>query len=169
MVKMEQYALTKEQISDFRLWLYEEECSSGTVGKYLRDIREFLLWLGQNPVTKEAVSRWKEALQKNGLVPGTVNSKLSALNKLFGYLGWRDCRVKYLKIQHRLFRSSERELSREEYARLVQSAKESKRERLALLMETICATGIRVSELRYITVEGGNQAQGENPHDPAAG
>ena len=158
---MEQYALTKEQISDFHLWLYEEECSSGTVGKYLRDIREFLLWLGQNPVTKEAVSRWKETLQKNGLVPGTVNSKLSALNKLFGYLGWRDCRVKYLKIQHRLFRNSERELSREEYARLVQSAKESKRERLALLMETICATGIRVSELRYITVEAVRQGRAE--------
>lgn len=158
---MKQYALTKEQISDFRLWLYEEECSSGTVGKYLRDIRDFLLWLGQGPVTKEAVSRWKEALQKNGLVPGTVNSKLSALNKLFGYLGWQDCRVKYLKIQRRLFRNSERELSREEYTRLVQSAKESKRERLALLMETICATGIRVSELRYITVEAVRQRRAE--------
>lgn len=158
---MKQYALSKEQLSAFRRWLYEEECSSGTVGKYLRDIRDFLLWLGRNPITKEAVSQWKEKLQRSGIVPGTVNSKLSALNKLFGYLGWRDCRVKYLKIQRSLFRSSERELSREEYARLVKSAKESQRERLALLMETICATGIRVSELRYITVEAVRQGRAE--------
>lgn len=158
---MKQYALTKEQVFAFRRWLYEEECSSGTVGKYLRDIRDFLLWLGRNPITKEAVSQWKEKLQRSGIVPGTVNSKLSALNKLFGYLGWRDCRVKYLKIQRSLFRSSERELSREEYARLVKSAKESQRERLALLMETICATGIRVSELRYITVEAVRQGRAE--------
>lgn len=158
---MKQYALSKEQVFAFRRWLYEEECSSGTVGKYLRDIRDFLLWLGRNPITKEAVSQWKEKLQRSGIVPGTVNSKLSALNKLFGYLGWRDCRVKYLKIQRSLFRSSERELSREEYARLVKSAKESQRERLALLMETICATGIRVSELRYITVEAVRQGRAE--------
>ncbi len=158
---MKQYALTKEQVFAFRRWLYEEECSSGTVGKYLRDIRDFLLWLGRNPITKEAVSQWKEKLQRSGIVPGTVNSKLSALNKLFSYLGWRDCRVKYLKIQRSLFRSSERELSREEYARLVKSAKESQRERLALLMETICATGIRVSELRYITVEAVRQGRTE--------
>ncbi len=108
-----------------------------------------------------------------GLCPVTINAKLSALNGLFYFLGWEDCRVKFLKIQRRLFREERRELTRGEYDRLLETARSMGRERLALLMETICATGIRVSEVRYITVEAAQRGRAEislkrkNPHDPS--
>ena len=141
------------QLAAFRRWLLEEEREPATIEKYLREVRAFAAWLEGAPVTKEGATAWKARLTASGFQPGTVNGKLSALNKFFAFLGWPDCRVKYLKIQRRVFRSSERELSREEYARLLETARVLGRERLALLIETICATGIRVSELKYITVE----------------
>ena len=141
------------QLAAFRQWLLEEEREPATIEKYLREVRAFAAWLEGAPVTKEGATAWKACLTASGFQPGTVNGKLSALNKFFTFLGWPDCRVKYLKIQRRVFRSSERELSREEYARLLETARVLGRERLALLIETICATGIRVSELKYITVE----------------
>ena len=141
------------QLAAFRQWLLEEEREPATIEKYLREVRAFAAWLGGAPVTKEGATAWKARLTASGFQPGTVNGKLSALNKFFAFLGWPDCRVKYLKIQRRVFRSSERELSREEYARLLETARALGRERLALLIETICATGIRVSELKYITAE----------------
>ena len=141
------------QLAAFRQWLLEEEREPATIEKYLREVRAFAAWLGGAPVTKEGATAWKARLTASGFQPGTVNGKLSALNKFFAFLGWPDCRVKYLKIQRRVFRSSERELSREEYARLLETARVLGRERLALLIETICATGIRVSELKYITAE----------------
>ena len=141
------------QLAAFRQWLLEEEREPATIEKYLREVRAFAAWLGGAPVTKEGATAWKACLTASGFQSGTVNGKLSALNKFFAFLGWPDCRVKYLKIQRRVFRSSERELSREEYARLLETARVLGRERLALLIETICATGIRVSELKYITAE----------------
>jgi site-specific recombinase XerD len=141
------------QLAAFRRWLLEEEREPATIEKYLREVRAFAAWLEGAPVTKEGATAWKARLTASGFQPGTVNGKLSALNKFFAFLGWPDCRVKYLKIQRRVFRSSERELSREEYTRLLETARVLGRERLALLIETICATGIRVSELKYITVE----------------
>ena len=141
------------QLAAFRQWLLEEEREPATIEKYLREVRAFAAWLGGAPVTKEGATAWKACLTASGFQPGTVNGKLSALNKFFAFLGWSACRVKYLKIQRRVFRSSERELSREEYARLLETARTLGRERLALLIETICATGIRVSELKYITAE----------------
>ncbi len=95
---------------------------------------------------------WKNYLLASGHAPVTVNSMLAALNGLFRFWGW-DCRAKLLKIQRRIFRDADRELTRKEYERLVETAKASGKERLALLMETICGTGIRVSEVKYITVE----------------
>ena len=141
------------QLAAFRRWLLEEEREPATIEKYLREVRAFAAWLEGAPVTKEGATAWKARLTASGFQPGTVNGKLSALNKFFAFLGCPDCRVKYLKIQRRVFRSSERELSREEYTRLLETARTLGRERLALLIETICATGIRVSELKYITVE----------------
>ena len=96
-----------------------------------------------------------------GLRPRTVNAMLIALNRFFAFLGWQDCRVKLLKVQRRLFRSAEKDLSREEYLRLIETAQAEGKERLALLMETICATGIRVSEVQYITVEAARQGRAE--------
>ena len=99
------------------------------------------------------MGEWRGYLLKAGRKPVTINGKLSALNKFFTFLGWADCRTKYLKVQRKLFRSTEKQLSKQEYIRLMETAHSLRRERLALLMETICATGIRVSEVKYITAE----------------
>jgi len=147
------HIVTDTCVSEFQRYLIEDEREPATIEKYLRDVMAFADWIRGQPVCKEAVARWKEHLQKAGHQPVTVNGKLSALNKFFSFLGWDDCRVKYLKIQRRMFRNTEKELSKEEYVRLIDTAHSLGRERLALLMETICATGIRVSEVKYITVE----------------
>ncbi len=99
-------------------------------------------------IDKELTAAWKDHLKRSGLQPENVNSKLSALNKFFSFLGWDECRVKYLKIQHRLFRRADRDLMKEEYRKLFDTAVNLGKDRLALLMETICATGIRVSEVK---------------------
>ena len=153
--------LTLRQTADFSQHLRSEERSSGTVEKYLRDIRAFAAWLDGRPVTKEVVSDWKAHLLEERYAPVTINSMLAALNSLFRFLGWDDCRVKFLRVQRRLFQETSRELSRGDYDRLTASARELGRERLALLMETICATGIRVSEVRNITVETAEQGRVE--------
>lgn len=150
---MEIHILKEEKLAAFRLYLREEEREEGTIEKYLRDIRAFAVWAGDREVSKELTAKWKEHLKEEGFQPETVNGKLSALNKFLRFLGWEDCRVKYLKIQRRLFRSTEKELTKEEYVRLLETADVLGKTRLALLMETICATGIRVSEVKYITLE----------------
>ena len=149
------------QLTAFAAHLRAEERSPGTVGKYLRDVRTFAAWLGGRPVSKELAAAWKEHLLSQGYAPVTINSMLAAINSLFHFLGWDECRVKFLKVQRRLFRDAGRELTRPEYERLLAAARERGRERLALLMETICATGIRVSEVRYITVEAAQRGRAE--------
>lgn len=104
-------------------------------------------------VDKEAATGWKTWLVKQGYAAVTVNAMLSSLNGFFCFQGWKECRVKYLKIQRRTFRDQGRELTRAEYERLLEAAGKEGNVRLALLLETICATGIRVSEVKYITVE----------------
>ena len=102
---------------------------------------------------REAAAGWKAHLVAEGYAPVSVNAMLSSLNSLFRFLGWEECRVRFLKIQRRTFRDQDRELSRTEYGRLLDTARQSGNIRLALLLETVCATGIRVSEVKYITVE----------------
>ncbi len=150
---MENRILTPEQVTAYRIWLRQEGRSPATVEKYLRDVRAFAGWLDGRAVTREAVSDWKDHLLELHYAPVTINAALSALNNLFLFLGWEDCRAKFLKVQRRLFRDARRELTRGEYDTLVAAARKQGQERLALLMETICATGIRVSEVKYITVE----------------
>ncbi len=150
---MNSYILTMDSMESFQKQLHTAEHCASTIEKYLRDVKSFAVWLGGRAVTKEAVLAWKEHLCGSGYSPGTVNTKLSAMNRFFRFMGWEDCRVKFLRIQRRLFRPQEKELHREEYKRLLETAYNQKKERLALLLETICATGIRVSEVRYITVE----------------
>lgn len=140
-------------LKEFEEQLIQEEREKATIAKYLRDAEGFLLWLGNRELSKKQVVLWKEELTEKQYSPTTVNGKLAAINKLLLSLGKEECQVKYLKIQRRLLRSTERDLTKEEYTRLVGTAFSEGRERLALLIESICATGIRVSEVRYLTVE----------------
>lgn len=130
-----------------------EEKSRATMEKYLRDIRAFARWLDGRAIRKELTSEWKGHLIAQNYAPTTVNAMLSALNSLLEFLDLRECRVKFLKIQRCLFRDADRELTKEDYQRLLNTARKLGRERLGLLVETIGATGIRVSEVPYITVE----------------
>lgn len=150
---MEQHTISNHQIASFAGKLREDERSPATIENYLRHIRAFAAWAGEQTVTKELVASWKEHLTGKDYRPGTVNTMLVSLNRFLGFLGWHDCVVKTLRIQRRLFRDDSRELTRPEYLRLLETARTQGRERLALLLETICGTGIRVSEVRYVTVE----------------
>lgn len=158
---MEDFKLTAERIAAYGRYLKQEERTPATLEKYLRDVRAFALWLDGEAVTKEAVTGWKERLLVERCAPSTVNAALSALNGLFRFLGWEGCRARFVKVQRRLFRDPARELTRPDYDRLIATARELGKERLALVMETICATGIRVSEVRYITVEAARQGRAE--------
>ena len=153
--------ITFESEKRFKQYLQEEEKSTATVEKYLREVRQFAAWLNGREVCKRVVSEWKDGLVLQGYSPATVNGKLTALECFLKFCGWEDCRVKHLKLQRRIFRDSSRELTREEYERLICAALLPGQERLALLMETICATGIRVSEVRYITLQAVMQGRTE--------
>lgn len=150
---MEYRTSTVEQIREFSRYLREEERETATIDKYSRDVKDFFIWLKDREISRERIAEWKQHLRRAGRKSVTINGKLSALNKFLSFLGRNDCRIKYLKIQRRLFRSTEKQLSKQEYIRLMETAHSLGRERLALLMETICATGIRVSEVKYITAE----------------
>ena len=143
--------ITNADLQQFAAYLRQEEKSAGTVEKYLRDATAFAAHMDGAPITKEAVAAWRDGLVSEGYSPTTVNSMVAAVNALLRFLGWENCRVKALRLQRRVFRDQSRELTREEYERLLTAA--SGKPRLGLLMETICGTGIRVSEVRYITVE----------------
>ena len=145
----------------YRDHLIQEERAPATVEKYLRDAGAFAAWLEGRPVSRELVHAWKEALIAQGRAPATVNAKLAAVNGLLALLGAGRCQARYLKLQRRAFRDSARELTRGEYQRLVDAARRGGQARLELLLETICATGIRVSELRYITVEAAGRGRAE--------
>jgi len=150
---MSRHILTMDQLVLFQQHLAGEEREQSTIEKYIREIRFFQTWLTGRSVTAEIVARWKNYLRAEGYQPESINSKLSALNKFFSFIGWAECRMKYLKIQRKLFRGTERELTKAEYIRLLETANSGGKVRLALLIETICATGIRVSEVKYITEE----------------
>jgi len=143
----------QEQLGAFIRHLQAEEREQGTIEKYMRDVGLFIAWLGERPATAETAAQWKSELRSAGYQPETINGKLSALNKFFRFMAWPECRVKYLKIQRKLFRDTKKELTKEEYTRLLETASRQGKTRLALLIETICATGIRVSEVKYITAE----------------
>lgn len=153
--------LTPRRMGGYARHLGLEEKSPATREKYLRDVGAFARWLEGRPVTKELTAQWKGHLVEGGWAPATVNAKLSALNSLLGYLGLGECRVKFLKIQRRPFREASRELTKGEYQRLLAAARARGRERLGLLLETLCATGIRVSEVRYVTVEAASRGRAE--------
>ena len=145
--------LTSEAIYHFKKYLREEEKSKNTIEKYLRDVRAFAAYLGGAAVTKETVIAYKNKLISENYAVRSINSMLASLNSLFALLGWTDCKVKSIKLQRQIYCPEEKELTKAEYMRLVSTAKQKSNERLNLILQTICGTGIRVSELQYITVE----------------
>jgi len=144
--------ITQEQIRAFGEYLSGEEKSSATLSRYLHDAERFAEYASGAPITRETVLAYKAALLERYAVAG-VNSVLSSLNGFFRFLGRGDLCVRAVRVQKQLFARRERELSQGEYERLLQTAKMRRNERLYLLMQTICSTGIRVSEVRFITVE----------------
>lgn len=158
---MKKRGISAEELDSFCQHLRGEERSAATIEKYRRDVAQFAAWLGENQLEKEAGVRWKAHLLAQGCEPSTVNGKLTALDRFLHFLGQADCKVKHLKIQRHLFREDGRELTRREYDQLLAAARSTGRERLALLMESICGTGIRVSEVRYLTVDAARRGKVE--------
>ena len=150
--------ITNEIIKKFELYLYEEERSGNTIEKYMRDIRFFREWLQDRNIDKSAVIEYKKELCKRYAVK-SVNSMLSSINTFFVFMGWYDLKVKTLKIQWRIFADKSKELSKTEYERLLVAAKNKNNERLYYLMQTIASTGLRVSEIKYVTCEAVRQGQ----------
>lgn len=132
--------------------LKEEEKSAATVEKYTRDVEKFIVFAGSRPMTKELAIAFKEELKQTYQV-GSINSMLAALNNFFAFLGLNHCQVKRLRVQRSAFCDQEKELSKEEYRRLIETSHQKGQEQINLIIQTICGTGIRVSELPYITVE----------------
>ena len=147
------HTLLEEDLFRVSRQLHDLEYAPGSIEKYLRDLTAFQHWLAGRTVTQREIAAWKEYLHSLGCRSETVNTKLSALNRFFAFQGWSGLRARYYRIQRRFFRSTEREMTREDYGRLLSTAEGMGKTRLALLMETICATGIRVSEVKYITLE----------------
>ncbi len=144
--------ITPQKIRDFEHHLYLEEKEPGTIDTYMVSIRQFADYCGRRCVTKELVLHYKSELVHH-YAPATVNGKIGPINLFLSYFGCNDCRMKRLRVQRQMYYPRERELYYDEYVRLVEAAQQRGDEQLSLLLQTVCATGIRVSELRYITVE----------------
>ena len=153
--------MTDERIAEYLKALESEERAAATIEKYRRALLSFAAFLSGAAVTPEMIRLWKDDLRARNYVPSTINTYLAALNGFFHFCGWADCCARFLKIQRRLFRDSKQELTRGEYDRLVAAAEAAGDHGLALLMETICSTGIRASEVQYITVEAAKNGKTE--------
>lgn len=149
--------ITAKTIAEFREHLILEERSTATIEKYIRDVNMFVLY-ADGEITKETVIAYKKHLQEHYAVR-SVNSMLASINSLFSFLGWHDLKVKSLKLQQQVFCPEEKELTKAEYTRLCRTAERKHNERLNLILQTICGTGIRVSELQFITVEAVKQGE----------
>ena len=145
--------ITEDVIADFKQHLTEEEKSASTVQKYIHDVIAFKEYANEAEITKGTVIAFKQHLVNDGYATRSVNSMLASLNSLFLFLGRCDLKVKTIKVQQQIFCSEDKELTKSEYERLCQTARKKKNERLYLILQTICGTGIRVSELQYITLE----------------
>lgn len=148
---MSEKILSQQHLTAFHDHLIREEKSGATVEKYLRDAKAFVLYALGQPVTKELAVSYKNALQQKGYAVRSVNSMLASVNGFLDFLGWTDCKVKALRLQRQTYCAEEKELSKAEYLRLLEASRN--RKQLNLIIQTICGTGIRVSELRFFTVE----------------
>ena len=148
---MEERIINQRQIQQFSRYLAQEEKSAATVEKYLRDVQAFHRFADGRPVNKELVIAYKKLCMEQGYAARSINSMLASINSILGFLGWLDCKVKSIRLQRQVYSTEEKELTKEEYLRLLQASKG--KEQLNLVLQTICGTGIRVSELRYFTLE----------------
>lgn len=143
--------ITRGMIAGYAEKLHADEKSAVTIEKYVRDVRAFARFAGEREITKELAISYKQTLQDRGYALSSVNSMLASVNSFLTFCGRMDCKVRLLRVQRRIYQSAEQELSRAEYESLLDAAKRDTR--LWLVLQTICATGIRVSELQYFTVE----------------
>ena len=148
---MNETYITTELLAQYAQQLYEEEKSSATIEKYIRDVRTFSKYAGSQALTKDLTIAYKRDLPTRGYTILSVNSMLASLNSFLVFCGRADCKVKLYRVQKKTYLAANRELSKAEYQRLLHAAR--KDQRLWLLLQTLCATGIRVSELQYFTVE----------------
>ena len=144
--------IEEKDLIAYKIYLQFEEKSKNTVEKYIRDVCTFVAWSEDSDITKDLVISYKKYLEQN-YKPDSVNSMLVALNGFFAYMGWEDCKVKAVKTQTNHICAREKELTARDYEKLVRTARRQGKERLALIMETIATTGIRISELKYVTVQ----------------
>lgn len=144
--------ITNSMIGNFESYLSSDEKSDNTIEKYLRDVRAFTVFAEAREISKSVVVEFKASLVENYEVT-SANSMIAAVNSFLRFMGWVDCCIKQFKVQKKAFCSEEKELTKAEYIRLVNTAKQKGNERLNLILQTICGTGIRVSELQFITVE----------------
>lgn len=152
MIEME-HRLDWEMLEQFRRMLVDEERSEATIKKYTHDVKEFYEYTGQEgQVDKERVISYKKELLEKYAVT-SVNSMIAALNRFFKFMEWYDCMIKACRVQQEAFRQKDRDLTKEDYYRLLETARKKGKSRLYLIMKTICSTGIRVGELRFITVQ----------------
>lgn len=145
--------ITKQNLMGFRRYLYEEEKSPATIHKYLRDLQKLMDHLKERELSKKEIISFKEQLKDSGKYQiSSINSFLTAWNSFFAYMGWQELRVKTFRVQKKAFMPDNKNLTKQEYQRLVRTAERKGQGRLSLILETICATGIRISELSEITV-----------------
>lgn len=150
---MKERVLTDDKISSFAIYLKNEEKSKNTIEKYIRDVKLFFAYVKSVEITKEKVIAYKNKLICDNYAIRSVNSMIASINSLFVFLGWLDLKAKNIKLQRQIYYPEEKELTKAEYIRLCRTAERKHNERLNLILQTICGTGIRVSELRFITVE----------------
>lgn len=148
---MEKRIVNHANIREFSACLVREEKSPATIEKYLRDVRCFVNFVKEQPVMKETVMAWKKGLVEQGYAVRSVNSMLASVNSFLVFLGWQECKVKNIRFQRQTYCTEDKELTKVEYMRLLEASR--KNEQLNLVLQTICGTGIRVSELRHFTVE----------------
>ena len=150
---MKRQIISAKIISDFKKYLCENEKSKNTVEKYVRDVCAFAGYCGSSPITKDTVISYKQHLIDSDYAARSINSMLASINCLLDHLGRHEMKVKPLKLQKEIYRPEEKELTKEEYFCLCRTAERKHNERLCLILQTICSTGIRVSELQFVTVE----------------
>lgn len=154
---MSERKVSDQELDAFREHLLREEKSMVTVEKYLRDARTFFCFAGEQEVTKELTVAYKKSLEEKNYAIRSINSMLASVNSFLEFMGWMDCKVKNLRCQRQTYCTEEKELTKEEYMRLLEASK--KQVKLNLVLQTICGTGIRVSELKYFTMEAVRQGE----------